>query len=254
MTEPTTADDGRSTRGRRRGWPSCRPPASAATSGSASSGRRGSRADAISSTKPRSPACADPAPARRPRAQHRRRRGRAPPARRDRGAQRERRRGDPRRPRRPEMAFNMNKLTEKAQEAIVAAQRLAEERHHTQLEPEHLLSRAGRSGGRRRAGGPRAARRPASAVLRGARAAPRRLRARLRRRRRSQVSTASAASSRPRQRRPSGSRTSTSRPSTSCSPWPTTRERRGRPDSCGGSASPATGSTRRSRRSAAASA
>src|SRR4051812_48589025 len=32
-----------------------------------------------------------------------------------------------------------NKLTEKAQEAIVAAQRLAESRHHTQLEPEHLL-------------------------------------------------------------------------------------------------------------------
>src|ERR1700742_1528467 len=38
------------------------------------------------------------------------------------------------------MAFNANKLTEKAQEAIIAAQRLAEERHHTQLEPEHLLS------------------------------------------------------------------------------------------------------------------
>ena len=37
------------------------------------------------------------------------------------------------------MAMNMNKLTEKAQEAIVAAQRLAEDRHHTQLEPEHLL-------------------------------------------------------------------------------------------------------------------
>jgi ATP-dependent Clp protease ATP-binding subunit ClpB len=32
-----------------------------------------------------------------------------------------------------------NKLTEKAQAAIVAAQRLAEERRHTQLEPEHLL-------------------------------------------------------------------------------------------------------------------
>ncbi|MEA2584094.1 MAG: ATP-dependent Clp protease ATP-binding subunit ClpB [Thermomicrobiales bacterium] len=32
-----------------------------------------------------------------------------------------------------------NKLTEKAQEALVAAQRLAEERHNTQLEPEHLL-------------------------------------------------------------------------------------------------------------------
>jgi ATP-dependent Clp protease ATP-binding subunit ClpB len=37
------------------------------------------------------------------------------------------------------MAFNMNKLTEKAQEALVAAQRLAEERRNTQLEPEHLL-------------------------------------------------------------------------------------------------------------------
>ena len=37
------------------------------------------------------------------------------------------------------MAFNLNKLTEKAQEAIVAAQRLAEERHNTQVEPEHLL-------------------------------------------------------------------------------------------------------------------
>ena len=35
--------------------------------------------------------------------------------------------------------MNPDKLTEKAQEAIVAAQRLAEERHHTQLEPEHLL-------------------------------------------------------------------------------------------------------------------
>jgi ATP-dependent Clp protease ATP-binding subunit ClpB len=38
------------------------------------------------------------------------------------------------------MAVNMNKLTEKAQEAIAATQRLAEERHNTQLEPEHLLS------------------------------------------------------------------------------------------------------------------
>jgi ATP-dependent Clp protease ATP-binding subunit ClpB len=37
------------------------------------------------------------------------------------------------------MAFNMNKLTEKAQEALAAAQRLAEERQNTQLEPEHLL-------------------------------------------------------------------------------------------------------------------
>jgi ATP-dependent Clp protease ATP-binding subunit ClpB len=37
------------------------------------------------------------------------------------------------------MAYNMNKLTEKAQEAIGAAQRLAEDRRNTQLEPEHLL-------------------------------------------------------------------------------------------------------------------
>src|SRR5215216_4785821 len=37
------------------------------------------------------------------------------------------------------MAFNLNKLTEKAQEAVVAAQRFAEERQNTQLEPEHLL-------------------------------------------------------------------------------------------------------------------
>src|SRR4051812_19636824 len=38
------------------------------------------------------------------------------------------------------MAFNAKKLTEKAQEAIVSAQRLAEDRQHTLLEPEHLLS------------------------------------------------------------------------------------------------------------------
>ncbi|MCA1644766.1 MAG: ATP-dependent chaperone ClpB [Chloroflexi bacterium] len=36
--------------------------------------------------------------------------------------------------------MDMNKLTEKAQAAIAAAQRDAEERHNTQLEPEHLLS------------------------------------------------------------------------------------------------------------------
>jgi ATP-dependent Clp protease ATP-binding subunit ClpB len=35
--------------------------------------------------------------------------------------------------------MDLNKLTEKAQEAIVAAQRDAEQRHNTQLEPEHLL-------------------------------------------------------------------------------------------------------------------
>ena len=38
-----------------------------------------------------------------------------------------------------EARVNTSKLTEKAQEAIVAAQRLAEDRHNTQLEPEHLL-------------------------------------------------------------------------------------------------------------------
>ncbi len=37
------------------------------------------------------------------------------------------------------MAFNMSKLTEKAQEAVAAAHREAEERRHTQIEPEHLL-------------------------------------------------------------------------------------------------------------------
>jgi len=37
------------------------------------------------------------------------------------------------------MAVGANSLTEKAQEAITVAQRLAEERNHTQLEPEHLL-------------------------------------------------------------------------------------------------------------------
>ena len=37
------------------------------------------------------------------------------------------------------MAVTANRLTEKAQEAFTTAQRLAEERRHTQLEPEHLL-------------------------------------------------------------------------------------------------------------------
>src|SRR5437588_3624661 len=36
--------------------------------------------------------------------------------------------------------MNLNKLTEKAQEAVVAAQHETGQRHHTQLEPEHLLS------------------------------------------------------------------------------------------------------------------
>jgi ATP-dependent Clp protease ATP-binding subunit ClpB len=36
--------------------------------------------------------------------------------------------------------MDLNRLTEKAQEAIVTAQREAEQRHNTQLEPEHLLS------------------------------------------------------------------------------------------------------------------
>jgi ATP-dependent Clp protease ATP-binding subunit ClpB len=36
--------------------------------------------------------------------------------------------------------MDMNKLTEKAQEAIATAQRDAEQRHNTQLEPEHLLA------------------------------------------------------------------------------------------------------------------
>jgi ATP-dependent Clp protease ATP-binding subunit ClpB len=35
--------------------------------------------------------------------------------------------------------MNLNKYTEKAQEAILAAQRLAEQQNHAQIEPEHLL-------------------------------------------------------------------------------------------------------------------
>jgi ATP-dependent Clp protease ATP-binding subunit ClpB len=38
------------------------------------------------------------------------------------------------------MALNMNKLTEKAQEALVAAQNLAQELNHSAIEPEHLLA------------------------------------------------------------------------------------------------------------------
>src|SRR5579859_7001554 len=36
--------------------------------------------------------------------------------------------------------MDLNRLTEKAQAAIAAAQRDAEQRHNTQLEPEHLLA------------------------------------------------------------------------------------------------------------------
>src|SRR6202035_2796493 len=36
--------------------------------------------------------------------------------------------------------MNLNKLTEKAQEAVVEAQRVAESRQHTQVEPEHLMA------------------------------------------------------------------------------------------------------------------
>ncbi len=38
------------------------------------------------------------------------------------------------------MPLNMNKLTEKAQEALVAAQNLAQELNHSAIEPEHLLA------------------------------------------------------------------------------------------------------------------
>ena len=35
--------------------------------------------------------------------------------------------------------MDLNRYTQKAQEAILAAQNLAEEYHHSQIEPEHLL-------------------------------------------------------------------------------------------------------------------
>ncbi len=37
------------------------------------------------------------------------------------------------------MPFNMNKLTEKAQEVVLAAQELAQNQQHSQIEPEHLM-------------------------------------------------------------------------------------------------------------------
>src|ERR1044071_9071291 len=36
--------------------------------------------------------------------------------------------------------MNLNKFTEKAQEAVLGAQRLAEQANHPQIEPEHLLA------------------------------------------------------------------------------------------------------------------
>jgi hypothetical protein len=42
--------------------------------------------------------------------------------------------------------MNINKYTEKAQEAIAAAQRIAEQASHAQIEPEHRSSRSSSSG------------------------------------------------------------------------------------------------------------
>jgi len=38
------------------------------------------------------------------------------------------------------MAFNINRFTEKSQEAVISAQQLAEELNHSQVEPEHLFA------------------------------------------------------------------------------------------------------------------
>ena len=35
--------------------------------------------------------------------------------------------------------MNLTRYTEKAQEAVLAAQQLAERSHHAEIEPEHLL-------------------------------------------------------------------------------------------------------------------
>ncbi len=117
-----------------------------------------------------------------------------------------------------EATMNLNKLTEKAQEAIVAAQRLAESKGNTQLEPEHLLDalvtqeggivpavleQAGRGTGRDRS-------RAAVRDLPASRASPAVAS-------RCSSPPASGASSRRPRPRPSASRTTTSRPSTSCS-------------------------------------
>ena len=38
------------------------------------------------------------------------------------------------------MAVNTNRFTEKSQEALLAAQQLAERLNHSQVDPEHLLA------------------------------------------------------------------------------------------------------------------
>ena len=38
------------------------------------------------------------------------------------------------------MAFNINRFTEKSQEAVIGAQQIAEELNHSQVEPEHLFA------------------------------------------------------------------------------------------------------------------
>ena len=118
--------------------------------------------------------------------------------------------------------MNTSKLTEKAQEAIVAAQRLAEDSHHTQLEPEHLLfALVAQEDGvvpailERLEVPPGPSSRGSSRRSTASRVAPARPRSRPR--------TGSGASSTRPPRRPSGSRTTTSRPSISCSRSPTMR-------------------------------
>ena len=66
--------------------------------------------------------------------------------------------------------MNLNKFTEKAQEAVLAAPQLASELNHAQVEPEHLLVTLVEQPGRRRAD------RAAQAQRRSRRRSPRALR------------------------------------------------------------------------------
>ena len=122
------------------------------------------------------------------------------------------------------MAFNMNKLTEKAQEAIVAAQRAGRGAPQHPARAGAPAARAGRAGRRRRAGRAGEARRPAAQVAASS-LEPALERACARAATPQQVYVSTALPARLRGR-PAGGRAAEGRvrlaPSTSCWRWPMT--------------------------------
>ena len=139
--------------------------------------------------------------------------------------------------------MNLNKFTEKAQEAVMTAQNLASELNHAEITPEHLLvALVEQSGGivpsilRKLTLDPRAVAADARALLT---TLPQAYGADLR------FSPRMKLSSTRRRPRRSGCRTNTSAPSTCSSRWPP-KPAAPRPRSCcSGAASPRTRSTRR---------